>query len=218
MALSREFCCRDSLKAEISLQLVMSHTQHQTALCASDVRPFACRLQRRKPRRPIQKRQSSPAVLPPRQKVLQPNEQSSFHGSQSCRMQDMVLPAACRSICWSFPWVHLDIDLFYFYFLNRWTCGTHATQGLDWYRARLKQDKDGDLADEFLLEPSTLNTRSPPDKPLKVQCLQKCAPLAFQGSSTAGPTAEHLPGVVAGPASQHTRRSAHGCRLMCARW
>ena len=77
-------------------------------------------------------------------------------------------------------------------------------QGLDWYRARLKQDKDGDLADEFLLEPSTLNKRSPPDKPLKVQCLQKCAPLAFQRSCTAGSPVEQLPGVVAGPTSQHT--------------
>ena len=108
VALSREFCCRNTLKAETSLQLVISHTPHQTALCASDVRPFPCRLQRRKPRRPVQKRQSSPAVLPLRQKVLRPNEQSPFQGSQSCRTQDM-LPAVCRSLCWSFPLVHLNI-------------------------------------------------------------------------------------------------------------
>ena len=40
-------------------------------------------------------------------------------------------------------------------------------QGLDWYKANLKTDKDGDLADEFLLEPSTGNPQ-PLDKPLKV--------------------------------------------------
>ena len=43
----------------------------------------------------------------------------------------------------------------------------HFLQGLDWYKARLKTDKDGDLADEFLLEPN-VGGAQPPDKPLKV--------------------------------------------------
>ena len=42
-----------------------------------------------------------------------------------------------------------------------------SLQGLDWYKARLKTDKDGDLADEFLLEPN-VGSAQPPDKPLKV--------------------------------------------------
>lgn len=32
-------------------------------------------------------------------------------------------------------------------------------QGLDWYQATLKQDRDGDVADEFLLERSDQSTK-----------------------------------------------------------
>ncbi len=32
-------------------------------------------------------------------------------------------------------------------------------QGLDWYKANLKQDKDGDVADEFLLERTDQDTK-----------------------------------------------------------
>lgn len=46
-------------------------------------------------------------------------------------------------------------------------CG--GVQGLDWYKAALKRDVDGDLADEFLLEPSIRSKHSSPEKPLKVQ-------------------------------------------------
>lgn len=43
-----------------------------------------------------------------------------------------------------------------------------GVQGLDWYKANLKQDKDGDLADEFLSEQSKQsNTES--SKGLKAQ-------------------------------------------------
>jgi len=42
-------------------------------------------------------------------------------------------------------------------------------QGLDWYKAGLKRDVDGDLADEFLLEPSIRSKHSSPEKPLKVR-------------------------------------------------
>ena len=45
-----------------------------------------------------------------------------------------------------------------------------CTQGLDWYKAKLKQDRDGDVADEFLLERSDKSTQQP-DKGLQVmQC------------------------------------------------
>lgn len=46
--------------------------------------------------------------------------------------------------------------------------GSGGVQGLDWYKARLKTDRDGDLADEFLLEPN-VGSSQPADKPLKVQ-------------------------------------------------
>lgn len=42
-----------------------------------------------------------------------------------------------------------------------------CTQGLDWYKARLKQDRDGDVADEFLLERSDKSSKGP-DKGLQV--------------------------------------------------
>lgn len=45
-----------------------------------------------------------------------------------------------------------------------------CAQGLDWYKAKLKQDRDGDVADEFLLERSDKSTKGP-DKGLQVnQC------------------------------------------------
>jgi len=34
-----------------------------------------------------------------------------------------------------------------------------ASQGLDWYKANLKQDRDGDVADEFLLERTDQETK-----------------------------------------------------------
>lgn len=34
-----------------------------------------------------------------------------------------------------------------------------GVQGLDWYQATLKQDRDGDVADEFLLERSDQSTK-----------------------------------------------------------
>lgn len=43
-----------------------------------------------------------------------------------------------------------------------------CAQGLDWYKAKLKQDKDGDVADEFLLEKSDKSTKGP-DKGLQVK-------------------------------------------------
>ena len=33
------------------------------------------------------------------------------------------------------------------------------SQGLDWYKANLKQDRDGDVADEFLLERTDQDTK-----------------------------------------------------------
>ena len=54
-------------------------------------------------------------------------------------------------------------------------------QGLDWYKARLKTDRDGDLADEFLLEPN-VGSSQPADKPLKVieQCLMRSLALRLR--------------------------------------
>lgn len=39
-----------------------------------------------------------------------------------------------------------------------------AVQGLDWYKAALKMDSDGDIAHEFLLEPRQPSRKEPPDK------------------------------------------------------
>ncbi|KAL3159640.1 hypothetical protein ABBQ38_010050 [Trebouxia sp. C0009 RCD-2024] len=36
-----------------------------------------------------------------------------------------------------------------------------GVQGLEWYKANLKQDRDGDVADEFLLERSDESTKGP---------------------------------------------------------
>lgn len=38
---------------------------------------------------------------------------------------------------------------------SRDVAGTSAPQGLNWYRERLREDRDGDTADEFLVEPTT---------------------------------------------------------------
>lgn len=52
--------------------------------------------------------------------------------------------------------------------MQRTPASPEITQGLDWYKAKLKQDRDGDVADEFLLERSDKSTKGP-DKGLKVQ-------------------------------------------------
>ena len=38
------------------------------------------------------------------------------------------------------------------------------SQGLNWYKANLKQDRDGDIADEFLLERSDKSSKGPNEK------------------------------------------------------
>lgn len=45
----------------------------------------------------------------------------------------------------------------------------HVLQGLNWYKANLKQDRDGDIADEFLLERSDKSTKKP-NEGLQVTC------------------------------------------------
>ena len=45
----------------------------------------------------------------------------------------------------------------------------HFLQGLNWYKAKLKQDRDGDIADEFLLERSDKSTQKP-NEGLQVTC------------------------------------------------
>jgi len=63
-------------------------------------------------------------------------------------------------------------------------------QGLNWYRERLREDRDGDTADEFLVEPSVAPAQ--PAAPAAAQRASACAGAADAAAAPAQASASAL--------------------------
>ena len=87
-----------------------------------------------------------------------------------------------------------------------------GTQGLEWYKSRLKQDQDGDIADQFLEEVSTATTSSLPGSRTALQ--DRVSLSAFSHSHASHVYVDHPIAICITSASAVTYASAvMACRL-----